>query len=116
LTTEDLHLFRFGFTSPSELAWLDAHPESDLGEFSEAVFIRALSATDAETVGEEFAEAFVRALYGHESYSWRELQFASWIEKDPEIIAWATENHIPCIESPAEIESVAKILSQRTAP
>src|SRR6476469_9048926 len=104
---EHLHLFRFGYTSPSELAWLDAHPESDLGESSQAVFIRAVSASAAETLGEEFAEAFVRALYGQQSYSWRELKFVSWIEEDPEIIRWATENRVPWIESPAQVESVA---------
>jgi hypothetical protein len=108
----EVHLFRFGYTSPSELAWFHAHPESDLGEFSEAVFIRAASVRKAEVLGQDLAEAFVRALYGPDSYSWRGLKFASWIDDDPDVLAWAVGAGLPVLESENQIPAVASQLAE----
>jgi hypothetical protein len=111
---DDLYLFRFGFTWPEELAWVTAHPEADLGEASEAVFVRAPSREEAEAIGEELAEIFVRRLYGNRSYSWRELQFASWIEEDSEVIEWAATAHLLILESASQIDIVAAAMVERS--
>lgn len=101
----DLHLFRFGYTWPEELAWVDAHPDADVGEASDAVFIRADSREAAEALGEEVAEAYVKRLYGERAYSWREVGFASWIEDDREVLEWAAKAQLPVVESVADIEA-----------
>jgi hypothetical protein len=111
----DVHLFRFGYTWPEELLRIAAHPEWDLGESSEMVFVRAETPDEAERLGQKVAEAFVRASFGEQSYSWRETGFASWIEDDPEVVAWAIEHHVPILESSAQIEATASELARANA-
>lgn len=110
---DPVYLFIFGYTWPEELKWVSAHPNADLGEASEAVFVRAQSREDAEAIGEEVAERFVRRLYGARAYSWRELQFASWIEDDPEVIQLAVTGHVPTLESRSHIDRVVAAMVER---
>lgn len=114
--SRELYLFRFGYSWPAELAWVEAHPDSDLGEASEALFIRASSSAEAEALGQETAEAFVRALFGRQSYSWRQLGFAFWIEDDPEIIARSKDYNVPILESSAQLGAVAVDMANRHQP
>jgi hypothetical protein len=111
----DRHLFRFGYSSPDELEWVETHPDHDLGEWSEAVFICAGSTESAAAIGEDVAEAFVRRLYGARSYSWREIGFASWIDDDTEIIEWAEQARLPTLERGADIAAVVEQMVTRAS-
>ncbi len=101
-------LFSFGFTWPEELEYCAKHPDADLGESSELVFVVADSEERALSRGEELAEAFVHALYGERAYSWRELRFARWIEDDPKIVEWARNHSVPVAEADGDTQSVVK--------
>ena len=107
------YLFWFGYTWPEELAFAEAHPDSDLGEASAALFIRAFSSVEAEALGQEVAEAFLRALYGKQAYSWRELRFAYWLKDKPVDIEWAIANDVPIMTSADQVETVAAEMARR---
>jgi len=109
----DHYLFRFGYTWPSELLRIGNCLDRDLLEDSEMIFIGAHSNSEALEMGGEFAECFIRRLYGVEAYSWREIGFASWIELDEEILLYARENSVPKITSNADIEPMADVLANR---
>ena len=79
-------LFRFGFCTPAQWKANDEHGWDD--ESSEAFFVRAESSKDAETWGCEVAERFCNQLFekseewSGEIPSWKESEFAFWIESD----------------------------------
>jgi len=107
------YLFRFGYTWPSELLRIGNRLDLDLLEDSEMIFIGADSNREVIELGGEFAECFIRRLYGVEAYSWKEVGFASWIESDEEIMRYAKNNSVPKITSKADIESMADVLANR---
>jgi len=107
----DHYLFRFGYTWPSELLRIGNRLDLDLLEDSEMIFIGARSNREALEMGGEFAECFIRRLYGVEAYSWKELGFASWIDSDEETLRYARDNSVPTISSNADIESMADVLA-----
>lgn len=102
------HLFRFGYTWPNELVFVEANPGADLKEDSSCVFVVGLTEALAADLGELVAEAFVEALYGEDAYSWQAMGFASWIETDADIIAWATDNRVPVCRTDADIPRVVR--------
>lgn len=109
----DLYLFRFGYTWPSELLRVGNRLDLDLLEDSEMIFIGAPTNREALELGGEFAECFIRRLYGVEAYSWKEVGFAAWIESDEESLRYARDNSVPKITSNADIESMADVLANR---
>lgn len=58
-------------------------PEPD--EVSEAIFIEAASEAQALDWGREISEAFVAQLFTGQNVSWRAMNFAHWIERDPHL-------------------------------
>lgn len=100
------HLFRFGYTWPNELDFVEANPGADLKEDSSCVFVVGLTEALAMHLGELVAEAFVEAMYGDDAYSWQATGFASWIETDADIIAWAIGNRVPVCRTEANIPRV----------
>ncbi|HJV43898.1 hypothetical protein [Caulobacter sp.] len=84
------YLFRFGFESPDDFAANRAGGWDD--ESSEAVWIDAASAEEALSWGRSVAERFVQKLFeiaNVEGYSWKTRGFATWIEDDASVLAWA---------------------------
>ncbi|WP_416462320.1 hypothetical protein [Sphingomonas sp. VDB2] len=82
----DKFLYRFGYETPSEFDSNSTHG-TDF-ESSAACWIMAPSPADALIWGESIAQTFVTQLFnqaGRKAYSWREAQFASWVEDDPNI-------------------------------
>jgi hypothetical protein len=53
-------------------------------EASEAVFIEAKSAEQALHWGEQISEDFLRRLFPEGDISWKSLNFARWIEAEPQ--------------------------------
>ena len=111
MTRQHLCLNRHLPLKKNSLARTD--PGADLGEISEVVFIRTTSISEAVAWGEAIAEVFVQMRFGQEAYSWRSLEFASWLEENPALIAWAHENEAPILESSREIDTVARQMAHR---
>lgn len=80
------YLFRFGYNFPAQYLANMKHGWDD--EDSKAVFILAGSENEALNWGREVAEAFVARLYAQEPetepMSWKEGEYAHWIENDPQ--------------------------------
>ena len=91
-------LFRFGFETPVQHRNNAAHGWDD--EDSQAVFIDGPDADAALAWGREVAEAFVKRLWaarGEPGPSWKDGQFAHWIETDPGEIANARAHGIASV-------------------
>ena len=106
-----LHLFRFGYSRPEDLRRVERHPDEDLAESSEMVFIRAPSESDALRMGSALADAFVQRLFGASAYSWQRLNFAHWIESDPGLVEQALSDNIAILESLSDVCMVAQAMA-----
>ena len=71
-------LYIFGFESPRQLRNNNACGWDD--EDSQAVLIDATDEASALMWGQEISEQFIKLLFRDENFSWREYQYASWIE------------------------------------
>ena len=74
------YLFVFGFETPQQRANNAKHGWDD--EDSASVFILAESKEQALQWGREVAEGFVASLHKDERVSWKQENFAAWIEED----------------------------------
>jgi hypothetical protein len=84
-------LFRFGFENPRE-AKLNACEGTDY-ESSTGIWIMSLSDDEAVRWGRTIAERLVAFLFERAQsmpYSWTERGFAYWIEREPEVLSWAS--------------------------
>ena len=92
-------LYVFGYCTPFQernnarsLYWND--------EDSRAVWIEADSAELALDWGREISERFVRKLFADPSMSWKEREFAHWIEQEA-LVRWTAESlaSVPMVRS-----------------
>src|SRR5262245_53681368 len=90
------YLYIFGYETPeqhlanAENGWED--------EDTQAVFIISESESEALEWGREIAERFVSWLYQDETVSWKAMNFAHWIEQEPEVrIPLEQLNRIPSV-------------------
>jgi hypothetical protein len=82
-------LFRFGYCTPIQWRANDEHGWDD--ESSGAFFVEAETIDSAESWGCEVVEAFCKQLFTQSRWpgkipSWRESEFAFWIESEPELL------------------------------
>ena len=94
-------LFRFGYCTPDQFTENEQHGWDD--ESSGAFFVLADSTEDALASGAAIADAYVKHLFDEaeatQPQSWKEAQFASWIETDPEVISSIeTQNRLPRVK------------------
>lgn len=93
-----IFLFRFGFESPAQQRSNNARGWDD--EDTRAVFIESGDADQAMSWGREIAEAFVQRLWaveGEPAPSWKQAQFAHWLEANPDEIAKAKAVGVPSV-------------------
>lgn len=91
-------LFMFGFETPRQHRMNKAHNLDD--EDSHAVFIECSDPEAALTWGREIAESFVQRLWAvdrGDPSSWKQGQFAHWIESSADEIARARAAGMPCV-------------------
>lgn len=95
------YLFRFGYCTPKQWFANEAHGWDD--ESSSAFVVEAESPEAALAWGKEVAEAFSLSLFRAESRavdtpSWKEAQFAHWIEEsDKESFPAAQLEKLPIV-------------------
>jgi hypothetical protein len=109
------YLFRFGYAEPAAIAYVEQHPDADLVESSEAVFVGAPSEAEALRLGGAVADAFVRRAFGEDAYDWRADLYASWIELDAEEIEQARAYGAPVVASEADVPRAASQMAARRA-
>ena len=76
------YLYIFGFEDP-----IDRETNESVGtdfESSRLILISASTEAEALAWGHEISERFVAYLYGDSSVSWKESNFASWIDHRPD--------------------------------
>jgi hypothetical protein len=76
------YLYIFGYQTPEQLEVSARQGYAE--ESSRALFIEAASAEEALAWGREISEEFVRRLFPKEKVSWKEMNFAQWVESAPQ--------------------------------
>jgi hypothetical protein len=79
-------LYGFGYEDKDEMEY-NRLTNSDF-ESSTGVLIDAPSEADALAWGIEISEAFLRHIHRDPAVSWKALNYAHWIEADPESCSW----------------------------
>lgn len=83
-------LYVFGFETPQQSRGNVIYGWDD--ENSEAVLIDADDEASALLWGDEIAERFIKLLFRDDQVSWRDQQFARWIE--PPTPEWTCQQHV----------------------
>lgn len=96
------YLFRFGYSTPEQWAANEKHGWDD--ESSAAFFVSADDEQTALEWGNTVADAFVRRLFARAGWSdppsWKDAQFAAWIEDNPEAVFSSDSQHaLPRIDA-----------------
>jgi hypothetical protein len=75
-------LYVFAYQTPAQVKAAAAGEYAE--EASEAVFIEAESAEQALDWGKQISEDFLKRLFPQGDISWKDLNFAHWIEAEPQ--------------------------------
>lgn len=74
-------LYIFAYPSPEQVRIAASGQPTE--ESSEALFITANSAEEAQAWGREVSEAFLNILFPDKGLSWKSMGFDNWVEADP---------------------------------
>jgi hypothetical protein len=89
-------LYRFGYEFPEQMRQNDLHGWDD--EDSQGVLIDAENEDAALAWGQEISERFVKLLFADDRISWRQYNFANWVE--PPELTWPGQQRVAVGEYP----------------
>jgi hypothetical protein len=82
-TGANKYLYVFGYRTPEQMALASTNENAE--ESSQALFIIAESGAQALEWGREISDQYVRQLFGDRPIDWKSMNFAHWVESEPQM-------------------------------